>query len=297
MTFIHKVDMIFTSATENDIAISSTGKFNELHINISSTKNNLGQPNSTIIKIDNLARATREALISRDNKWTATILVGYLDTLTPLETLTVGRITLGLSSAPNKGNITTTLYVREGDFDYNSTVGNLTFEADTPLSDVVVTTASEFEDIEVNAANIDVGTATLGSKGLTIAGRIADNLNALASRYGFGWSIQEESFAAFNDFSSSNRQTIITADANNLMNATPLFENVLQFPLGVEITTLLEPSVRPYDQVVLTSQVNPQLDNTHTVTTLTHIIDTHGQPWQTTMQCLINGTPYLEQFK
>lgn len=275
------------------IVIKSSGLSDDLRMTFRIEKNigSLGMPNVFEITIYNLSSATKQLLSKQATN--IELELGYEEGLAGVVKVARGGIST-VASERDEGNIRTTLTCFDGLAGIAEANSGKSYVGSTIVAKIVKDLADDIPGVEVSELNIKLSNNLItGTKGRVLSGRTSCLLDKLAREYGFNWSIQLGVFKVLqDDFTQGNLYTISTK-AGNLMNASPRLDNVNQVINGVDITTILDPRIQPGDLVQLESTVNPVLNNTYVVTTITHVGDTHGDAWVSEIQCLLNDAQVI----
>lgn len=270
------------------VIISSTGLTDEIRMTFRIEKNicDMGMPSVFEITLYNLSTATKQLLSKQATN--IELQLGYKEGLNGVVKVARGGIST-VASERDEGNIRTTITCFDGLAGVAEANSGKSYVGSTVLAKIVKDLANDIPGVEVSELNIKLNNNMVtGSKGRVLSGRTSSLLDKLAREFGFNWSIQLGVFKVLqDDFTQGNLYTISTKDGN-LINASPRLDNVNQVINGIDITTILDPRIQPGDLVQLTSTVNPVLNNTYIVTTITHVGDTHGDAWVSEIQCLLN---------
>lgn len=266
------------------IVIKSSGKQNEQRLGFTVQKNTMGSVNSSQIVIYNLSQKTRQIIAKSGTN--IILQAGYKQGNLTLQTIAKGSVSNTISERQG-GDIITTINALDGA--QGTAIGRFSnsYKGQIELSKIVEDVARKIPGVQVSKNEIKL-TDKMGKKGATFTGRCTHILDRLSRHWGFSWSIQNGVFKALPDESTSGNLFEISTKLGNLIHTTPRIDNVLQVVTGVEINSVLDPRIQPYDQVKLTSSVSPSLDGTYQITNLTHSGDTHGNQWVTNLQCLYN---------
>ncbi len=267
------------------IILKSSGLDSDLNIVFKVDKNTMGSPNFSTIEIHNLSTETRQALSKV--KTNVELQAGYREGNTALQTIAIGSIA-SIISERIEGDIKMTVNAYDGAEGMGVGKFSKSYAGQVQLSKIVTDVANSIPGIQISSANIKLGTQPVGKKGMVLAGRSTTILNKLSRNWGFSWSVQNGVFKAIPDEAKAGATFEVSTELGNLLHVTPRIDNVLQTVTGVEITSILDPRLQPYDNVKLISTVAPELNNTYQITNLTHQGDVHGDVWTTVIQCLFN---------
>lgn len=257
--------------------IFTTGRQDELRVRFNIKKTILGAPNSSQIVIYNLKEDSRNRISA--NLSSVQLSVGYDDNIRKLSS---GGI-LSSIPAPSFPQIETRINALDG---YGSTTFatyNRTFSQAEPVSNVVEEIARTLPNVTIGDISVN---GILGPKGGSFSGRSAASLDELADQWGFSWSVQDGVFQAISDGTSSNRVFDLNTENGTLISVLPITSGPLQQVIGTEITSILDPRIRPGDQVRVNSSVSPTLNGVYTVTNIDFAGDSHGKQWECKIQSL-----------
>ena len=252
------------------IRIIADGTNQNLRVAFNATKGITGSPNKIDIGIWGLSQATRMAI--RGNLTKVQVMAGYSSSGASLGLVASGAI---LSAIPERQGPDIVLKITALD-GYGGMVRGAysrAFGGQTPISSVVSDIAANLPGVTVGLIDVD---GNLFQKGQQFSGATADQLNNLADQYGFSWSVQDGVFQAISDDRDSGRSFLFTSD-RNLLSAAPLLNGPMADNVGVEITAKFDARMKPGDQMIIQSSVNPLLDGSYKVTSVNLQFDSHGQ--------------------
>jgi hypothetical protein len=195
-------------------------------------------------------------------------------------------------SRRENANIITTLVCLSGLGTAQQTIAaNLSIAPNGPLAAGIIASANQFEGITVDPKNVTV-TGNVGSRGYKFSGLVSDCLFDLARIYGFHWTIIDGSFKAVPDRTPLLGNTIDINSADGfLLRAEPMLFSEFQIQSGIVIHTLLNPYIQCDGVINLTTAINPALNGSYLIWSLTHTGDTHSSQWETiTETTLVNNS-------
>ncbi len=278
---------------EQAILFETTGKATEQRINFVVKKDTMGGASFATINLYNLTKDTKQ-VIAR-SKTNIQLDAGYEQGDIKLQTIAQGGVTSSINSRPAGGDIITTVVAYDGIAGMGLGKFNQGYAGQVQLKTILKDVAGSLDGVTVDDASIKVSESTrVGTKGLVVTGRSTSILNKLAQRWGFSWFVQNGTFHAIEDQTTTGNVYLISNENNNLINASPRIDNIYQIITGVDVTTVLDPRLQPFDFIELVSQVNPQLNNTYKITNITHSGDSHGGQWTTNIQCLLTTGQFIE---
>lgn len=263
------------------LIIKSAGRDDEFNIKFQIVKTLA--TTVTTMEVYNLSEPTRQTI--SQPALNVIVQAGYQQGDLPLQTIAQGAIT-SVVDTREEGDIKSTIRLFDGLS--GLAIGKFTrsYRGQQQVSTIVKDVATNLPGIKVDANNIKVDAVT-GTKGRTLAGKASDVLDSLARSYGFSWGIKDKVFIALDDQKTSGKEFDISATSGSMLRASPLLQNVLQLQTGVEIETLLNPQINPFDKIQLNSLVNPSLNHsTYKVTSIAHSAGIRStSSWNTTIQC------------
>lgn len=252
------------------IRIIADGTNQNLRVAFNAVKGITGSPNKIDIGVWGLSQKTRMAI--RGNLTKVQLIAGFESSANSRGIVASGAI---LSAIPERQGPDIVLKITALD-GYGGMVRGAysrAFGGQTPISSVVSDIAANLPGVTVGLIDVD---GNLFQKGQQFSGATADQLNSLADQYGFSWSVQDGVFQAISDDRDSGRSFLFTSD-RNLLDAAPLLNGPMADNVGVEITAKFDARMKPGDQMIIQSSVNPLLDGSYKVTSVNLQFDSHGQ--------------------
>lgn len=259
------------------LRILADGSRDRLRIKFDIKKTLLSSPNASVVEIYNLKRDTVDRIRRSFTK--IRMNVGWENT--DLNQILSGGVMSYFTDKQTTERVTK-VQVLDGVGGIVKGVTNKAFSGRLNVGDIVRDIAGDLPGVSIG--NIDVD-GTIGSGGLTVSDRSAEALDRLAAQYGFSWSVQDGTFQAVQDTRSFANTVIISGNNRNLIKATPILAGPMQIENGVEITAILDPSVRPGSRVRLESAENPNLNGTYKV----HEVDFSGDSGDRTFTMTIRS--------
>jgi hypothetical protein len=270
------------------VVINSKGRKDDLRIDFRIRKNLVatGMPNSIEVSVYNLSHATRQLLSKSATN--IEFQVGYQEGNVKLQTVAKGGIA-SVVTVREGADYRTTIFCYDGLDGLAQAVSQKAFVGNTILNNIVQELAKDIAGVEVSEVDIKIDSGiVVGTKGRVFSGATPSILDKLAREFGFNWFIQNGVFKALQDGFVGGQTYRIGSDTGNLLSATPTVDNINQVVSGIDIQTVLDPRINAGDSVTLVSKINDFINGTYQTTFVTHIGDTHGQVWQTNIQCLFN---------
>lgn len=242
------------------LTLFADGSRENLRISFSIKKQFLPTLNEYNIIIYNMKYETRQILMQPNLQ--VKLFVGWKNIQSAL--LSSGDVVLAVPSKEGSTN-QMTLTLLDGLGGVSDTTKYVTYLPNTSMLDVVFDIASSMTGISVDKNRINVD-GQVGTKGHTVSGRPAEELNKLSNTHNFTWSIQNGIFQAIKSGGSSNSKYTISSEAGNLFSAIPQFQDpsqvtAAQIQTGIEIRAFIQPRILPGDIVVLKSRFISKIYN------------------------------------
>lgn len=252
------------------IRIIADGTNQNLRVAFNANKGITGSPNKIDIAVWGLSQKTRMAI--RGNLTKIQLIAGFSSSESSLGLVATGAI---LSAIPERQgpDIVLKMTALDGFGGMVRGAYSRAFDGQTPISAVVNDIASSMPGVTVGLIDVD---GNLFQKGQQFSGASADNLNSLADQYGFSWSVQDGVFQAVSDRRDTGRSFLFSSD-NNLISAAPLLNGPMADNVGVEVVAKFDARMKPGDQMIVQSSVNPLLDGSYKATSVNLQFDSHGQ--------------------
>lgn len=251
------------------IRIIADGTNQNLRVAFNANKGITGSPNKIDLAIWGLSQKTRMAI--RGNLTKIQVIAGYSSSAGSAGLVATGGI---LSAIPERQGPDIVLKITALDGFGGMVRGaySRAFGGGTPISAVVSDIAGALPGVTVGLIDVD---GNLFQKGQQFTGASSDQLNSLADQYGFSWSVQDGVFQAISDKRDSGRSFLFTSD-RNLISAAPLLNGPMADNVGVEIMAKFDARMKPGDQMIVQSSVNPLLDGSYKSTSVNLQFDSHG---------------------
>ncbi len=258
------------------IRLVSTGKDNECKIDFLVNKTLMGVPNQIDLVLTNLSSEVRTKL--RVGKMSVEIFVGYVDS--EMKRLAQGGV-LSSTTQRNGADLETTVRILDGLGALSRSFFTKSFAGEVPVQKIVHELAETLSGVTIG--KIDVS-GKVGRKGRVLGGAVTDQLNRLADSFHFSWSIQDGVFQAIDDNRSSEQVHPIKSETN-LLSVTPLLSGLLQKPIGVEVSSILDPRIQPGDVIEVNSCINSELNNRYKVIECQLTGGSHVEKWVMQSKC------------
>lgn len=156
----------------------------------------------------------------------------------------------------------------------------LSFAPETPVQRVLDRLAQELA-LGQRATGVEV--QGVYRNGLTLSTTIRDALNRVTRKAGVTWSIQDRQLQILDRVQPSQGQGVLLSPASGLINSPeriddPENEEELRRGVGYRVRSLLNPKIRPGEQLILESA---DVQGQFRIDTVEHTGDTRGNEWYT----------------
>ncbi len=273
------------------VKIVGDGTTSNLRVRFEIRKSIMSTASPSHIYLYNLGRASRESLQAgsqdaiQQKGALVELRVGWNNV--KLQTIFSGTL-YGVTATREGTDIVTTLISLAGYGGVSRSILSQTWAGGAKLSNIVRSMAGQIPGVTIGS--IDITEYSLGNQGLSTVGLTKDALDTLARTYGFSWWIDRGVFYAVDDQKALQvGQAVISHKNGTLLRAEPMLSGPFQKQSGVTIRAVLNPSVNPGQTVKLESAVNPKLDGSYKVHSLTQAGDTHSSDWDMTIESLFQG--------
>ena len=284
--WLRKLVVTIGPLSGNTISVVSDGTTNTLRVIVNVNKTIMGVPMPSKIQIYNLSAATRRALhtafskgsivdIAKANAFTqVTISAGWQNT--PLEKLFQGGI-LTCYTERQGADLITTIMALQGVGQLTTTPVSVSFTEGFPVATIAKALAEQIPGLTLgDVKGLD---AVIGKGGWAREGSAKDVLTALASEYGFSWSIEDNKLNFLGDKTQFSGLLEISGDGGSLMSVNPILNGPMQMQVGVNIKAVYTPGARPGTTVRLRSGVMPTLNSDYMIHTATFALDCFSDSW------------------
>jgi hypothetical protein len=156
----------------------------------------------------------------------------------------------------------------------------LSFAPETPVQRVLDKLAQELA-LGQRATGVQV--QGVYRNGLTLSTTIRDALNSVTRKAGVTWSIQDRQLQILDPVLSSQGQGVLLSPTSGLINLPeriddPENEEELRRGVGYRVRSLLNPKIRPGEQLILESA---EVQGKFRIDAVEHTGDTRGNEWYT----------------
>jgi len=156
----------------------------------------------------------------------------------------------------------------------------LSFAPETPVQRVLDKLAEELA-LGTRATGVEV--SGVYRNGITLSTTIRDALDRVTRKAGVTWSIQDRQLQILDRVESSQGQGVILNPGSGLINSPeriddPEGEDTLRRGVGYRVRSLLNPKIRPGEQLILESA---DVTGQYRIDTVEHSGDTRGNEWYT----------------
>jgi hypothetical protein len=246
------------------------------------------------IILHNLKEQTRDSLAQSGQK--VRLDVGWQNY--PARTIFTGDL-MGVVTVRNRASLITTLHCRCGaDILANVTVNPpITAKPGTRVSSLVSQLVAMWTGIKPDASRLIIDPAppakpeVIGPGGWSFAGTVAQAIQQLADNHGFSWTLQNGTFQACRNDSSTERAFTLSAANGTLISAVPILTGPTLVSTGVEMRAVLVPDLMPMDLLVLQSQVSSSLNKTYRISEVSYQGSPNENEWQMLVRCMFFQQP------
>lgn len=270
------------------IRIVSNGSNNTLKATVNITKTSISTPNHSEIKIWNLSEETRNAINSSELR--IEVYAGQ-EGQGNKDLIFTGGILNSVYDRTNKGIITTIIGLDGQTSLIRSTIG-ASFNANTPVRDVILYIANQLKGITIIPNQIHVIDNTtnqelvVGYKGISLIGSPKNCLDKLARQFGFSWSIQNGVFKVVKD-GTYHQTGIVLSGRTRLVKVSPMLTGPTQQQKGVSLEGVYTRGLTPGDMIQVESVIDKQLNGLYGIHTLNYNLDPKGQVWNMRIESFI----------
>lgn len=267
------------------LRIYGDGTNNNLRIKFSVPKHIISTTSATTISVYNLSPGSRSSL--QKSHAQIVLKAGWAN----VGLLSIFRGSLHAVVTRRDGpDIVTDLLCLAAIGATSRTVISKSFGSNFQLSEMLSNIAKEFPGVDVDKKLIKVKNISIGKQGYSFAGAATELLDKLARVHGFSWWISDGRFYALDDDVVFGVENVVISSNNGfLLRAEQMLVTPWQKQLGTTIKSLLNPFIIPGGSVFLNTRINPILNGSYKVHSLTHSGDTHADDWTTEIQSYLIG--------
>lgn len=259
-------------------------KLTGLRMTFNVVKTEDAEPNDVRASLYNLSPNTRSAFETAGNR--IVIEAGYPESLA---LLAVGDIVTGETSYDHP-DIVTSVEAKDGGIGLRNARASVTYKAGTPARTMVEELMSglDVDNIEITA---DLSGAFRSA--WSTYGNVRDSLDKLAARFGFTWSVQNNTAQITPARQPSQRSAVVLTPQSGLigipskLDTTGGNQDGAKDAPGVSVTCLLNPALLPGDPIVIESAAFPRA--TYRIRRVEHYGDTHGRNWYSDVEAVTQG--------
>ena len=179
-------------------------------------------------------------------------------------------------------DVVTEIKTQDGGFQLRSNIVNIGFELGSSIRDVVSQIMGTFQDLTTNAKEILTVPADQLSEGWIASGTAKKVLDDLLKPRGIQWSVQDGEIRLVADDKTSNDGAVRLSAGSETLKGTGLVGSPTKTEDGIIVTSLLNPKIRPYRQIVVESR---DINGIYKVDKVTHRGDSWGGDWYTVAEC------------
>lgn len=259
--------------------------FSDIRCEFRVVKSSDSTANAIEFKVYNLSGATRTKFESLDNR--VVLSAGYAST--GIQVLAVGDILKASTDYPSP-EIVTTVTAGDGAKALRGSRVSLSYEPGVPAKSIV---DKIVESLEVDSVDVNFDLSGSFRQGWSYVGRAQDAMDKLAARFGFAWSVQNNTLQITEKKGVTARPSILLTPQTGLIGVPYKVEDTRadseknREPPGLMVRCLLNPAILPGDVVQVQSSLVPS--GSYRVKQIEHRGDTHGQEWVSEIEVVEHG--------
>lgn len=260
-------------------------RIEKLRISFNVIKSEDSEANDISIAIYNLSQSTRSAFETTGNR--VVLEAGYRDQSTVL--LAVGDIVRGETSY-NHPDVITKVDAKDGGFGLRNARVSVTYEAGTPAKTMV---QDLLKKLDIDQVEITADLTGAFRSAWSAYGSVRESLDKLAGRFGFSWSVQNNTAQITNARSPSQRSAVVLTPGTGLIGIPSKLDDTrgdmdkAKESPGLLVQCLLNPAMVPGDPVVIEAKDYPRAN--YRIRKVTHFGDTHGGDWYSELEAISNA--------
>jgi hypothetical protein len=269
------------SPVDPDAIVGATFTITELRLKFQVVRDATGEPNIAKIDIYNLSFVNRSKIQKEFAK--VVLNVGYENNLKLLfkgDIRNVTHIKQGVDDI-------TTLFAVDGNRDLQKSFTNVTFNNGATAQEQVSRVIQDFKGLLTgNLLGLDKPDQNV--MGVSYAAPTNFVMDILADKFQFDWSIQDEQVVTVPLNGDNQEVSAVITSETGLLGSPEVTEE------GVNVTTLLNPAIKPHSIIEIQSEGETvtignlfldrarrvEADGFYTVRKVTHTGDTHDSTWQ-----------------
>lgn len=254
----------------------------DVRVRFAITRDDTDEPNDIDVSIFNLSAQTRAKFETTDNR--LILQAGY--TATGLRMLAIGDIVQGITEF-NAPDVETRVVAKDGGKALRDARVSVSYEAGVEAKKMVKDLT---DTLEVDEVEIGVDLTGAFKYGWSFFGNARDGLNKLAGKFGFQWSIQNNTLQITPKRGVTTREAIYLSASTGMIGSPTRLDRTQENqtkakePPGLRVDCLLNPALLPGDTVVIDSAVFPRAS--YRIKTVDHRGDTHGPDWTTSLEVI-----------
>ena len=271
------------------IAVGPPGQegigFTDLRVTFNIVRTSDPSANELKVQVYNAARATRSKFENTDNR--IILQAGYF--LTGMKMLAVGDINKA-STVIEPPTVVTTIEAKDGGRALREARASVSYKAGVSVKSIL---DAFVEKLEVDGVEITADLTGTFRHGWSYVGPVTDGISKLAARFGFQWSIQNNTIQITERRQPTQREAVMLSPSTGMIGSPAKVDDVRKNlkgdkeQPGVEVKCLLNPALVPGDPVVIESAEYPRA--TYRIFKATHAGDTHGTQWETKIEVVESG--------
>lgn len=251
-----------------------------VRVNFTVVKTEDTEPNQFDLQVYNLSKSTRSKFETTDNR--VILQAGYQST--GLKLLAIGDIVKG-STEFNHPDVITSADCRDGGRALRDARASVSFKPNVTARNMVDELVKK---LNVDNVEIDFDLSGAFKHGWSFYGQVRDGLDKLAGRFGFQWSIQNNTLQLTERRTPSQREAVLLTPSTGMIGSPTRVDKTgdnltkAKEEPGLKVRCLLNPALVPGDPVVIESAEYPR--GTYRITRVEHNGDTHGDDWSSTLE-------------
>lgn len=256
----------------------------ELHCSFNIRKTSDSKENDISVAIYNMNPSTRALFETIGNR--LVVSAGYMTTGPQL--LAIGDI-LSASTDYTNPDFITTINAADAGKALRTARVSVSYKAGTPAKTMV---QELLDKLDIDQPEFPLALTDTFKTGWSFVGKARDGLDQLAKRFGFEWSVQNNTLQLTEAREPSQRQAVYLSQETGMIGTpSPLTDTRKddekakkpEAP-GVKVTSLLNPAIIPGDPIVIDSRHLGK--KTYRIKEVTHSGDNRGAEWTSTAECI-----------
>lgn len=258
----------------------SDGTMHGLRVTGTFQKTIMGQPSPTTISIYNMGNEVRNGIKKALTK--IRVECGYSNT--DMKLLFQGSV-MSVVNSRSGPDIVSKITALPGYGSLARGASAVSFKAGTPVKDAVKTLGKDLQGLQVNDDQLQGIKGRIGTGGWSYSGSTKDGLTKLSEEYGFSWSVQDGKVTAIDDKFVLPSFVELNGENGGLIEAAPIIEGPMAIMMGVKAKAVYIPGVTAGSSVKINSKLNPKVNGTYRINTISISIDAYSDAWTMDLDC------------